>query len=230
MTFRTFRRSSRQQGMALLVTMVILVVVTTMGLIAMRSGMLHLAIGTNAQASMLNFQEADSGIVSVEKAVGTGSTAQNAILPNGVLGMAPGFERIACMKQGALSAPTTPTGMVRCNVQTAMSTDSSSGRGSMAVQVSMINPTNAVGDGQSGEVYGSDIDATPTAGTLLIRTYSTSVIPNFGGATTAAVQTCLNKTQEPSSGASITSCLSDSGAAFTTLVQEFAYGNSGYVN
>jgi Tfp pilus assembly protein PilX len=229
MTFRTFRRYSRQQGMALLVTMVILVVVTTMGLIAMRSGMLHLAIGTNAQVSMLNFQEADSGIVSVEKAVGTGSTAQNAILPNGVLGMAPGFERIACMKQGALSAPTTPTGMVRCNVST-MNTDASSGRGSMAVQVSMINPTNAVGEGQSGEVYGSDIDATPTAGTLLIRTYSTSVIPNFGGATTTTVQSCLNKTQEATSGGTITSCLSDSGAAFTTLVQEFAYGNSGYVN
>lgn len=59
-----------QRGVALLVTLIILVVITTLGLAAMRSGLLHLAIGNNAQASMINTQASVSGLNAVESEIG----------------------------------------------------------------------------------------------------------------------------------------------------------------
>ena len=209
-----------QRGVALIVTLVILAVVTTLGLIAMRSGLLHLAIGNNAQANMINTQAAVAGTRMVEKQVA--ASPQAAILPNGIFGMAAGFERIGCLKNGQLSMPTTPTGTARCALG-----DYDSGRGAVTVQVSIINPSNATGDAQQVVIYGTDTDSALNA--LLIRTYSTSVIPSFGTSTTSVTNCLTTKNQDPATD-NLSKCLSDAGASFSTVVQEYGYGNSGYVN
>lgn len=215
-----------QRGVALLVTLIILVVITTLGLAAMRSGLLHLAIGNNAQASMINTQAANAGLGAVEKEV-TAEVAANpsmgAMVPgSGIFGMPPGTERIGCLKNGVLTLPTTANGVNRC-----ASGDYDSGRQAVKVQVSIINPTNAAGDGQAVLVYGTDTDTALSA--ALFRTYSTSVIPNFGSSPTA-VQDCLDtKNQDPATD-NLAQCLSSAGASYTTVVQEYAYGNGGYVN
>lgn len=217
----------RQKGIALLVTLVILLVVTTLGLAAMRSGLLHLAIGNNAQASMINLQAANAGLGMVEAQVAQqqlnpATYSAGAMTPNvGIFGMAPGFERVACLKNGTLTIPNTAQGSVRCG-----SADYDSGRKAVKVQVSIINPTT---NGQPAQVavYGSDASLPLSA--LLIRTYSTSVIPSFGS-DPSAVQDCLDtKNQDPATD-NLAQCLSSAGAAYTTVVQDYAYGNGGYVN
>ncbi len=53
---------ARQRGIALLVALVVLIVVTLLGTAAMRSALFQTRISTNAQASQLLFQGAESGL------------------------------------------------------------------------------------------------------------------------------------------------------------------------
>lgn len=216
---------SRQRGVALLVTLVILTVVTILGLAAMRSGLLHLAIGTNSQVNTLNFQAADAGFTSVEKKVQADPLA--AIKPSGILGMAAGFERIACLKKTGFDVPTTPTGLKRCDPTATDAddapTDTMSGRDAVIVQVAIINPSDS-----PLNVLGSDEEIASSAA-MLVRTISTSVLPAFGSASAEEIKTCLEKTSDDTTNPSVvtvTDCLEGKGASFTTLVQEYIYGVS----
>lgn len=58
-------RRSSQQGMALLISLVVLVVVSILGATAMRSAAFQSKVSINAQASQMLFQAAESGLASV---------------------------------------------------------------------------------------------------------------------------------------------------------------------
>lgn len=217
-----------QQGVALVVTLVILTIVTILGVVAMRSGMLHIAIGTNAQVAMLNFQEADAGLTAVENTVRADPIG--ASRPSGILGMAPGFERVACLKKTGLVVPTTPTGVLPCDPEATGTAEYSSGRDAVLVQVTLLNPVNAAGESMTAVGFGTDTDVLPGGGNMLVRTLSTSVLPAFGGASTAVVKACLQThpgdDTSDATVVTVTDCLATAGASFTTLVQEYSYGLS----
>lgn len=59
------RRGEPQRGIALLVALVVLIVVTLLGTAAMRSALFQSRISVNAQASQLLFQGAESGLESI---------------------------------------------------------------------------------------------------------------------------------------------------------------------
>lgn len=222
-----------QQGVALLVTLVLLVIVTFMGLVAMRSGLLNVAMSTNSQVDTLLFQSADAGVTSVENKINASLAAANG--PTGPITLAkdnPGVEVISCLKKAGIALTTVITSPARCDPTAAA--DFISGREVVVVQTSLVAPKDKSGKAQVMPVYGSDDAVLPGGGSAMLVTYATSVMPSFGGATTDAVQECLTKPQQDALDAdgkpveTVTSCLADERASFETVVQEFAYGYPGY--
>ena len=57
----------RQHGMALLIALIVLIVVSILGVVAMRSAMFQNRISINSQITNLSFQAAESGLQSVVK-------------------------------------------------------------------------------------------------------------------------------------------------------------------
>lgn len=218
----------REQGMALMMVLIILTIVTIVGLTAMRAGLLDVAIGTNAQVNMLTFQSADSGFSAVENVIAA-EAATNPAAPTaagGILSMGVNFERIVCLKKTGLAAPALPTGQVFCDPTATNDSDFMSPRNAAMVQVAIINPSDTSSTPKPGGI-GTDDQALPGGGAMLLRVISTSVLPNYGNASNAQIKTCLQtKPNDDTSNPAIetvTDCLATAGASFTTLVQEYSY-------
>ena len=207
-------------------TLVILVVVTALGLMALRAGMLNVAVSTNSQVSTLLLQSADAGVTNIQDKI-NGDTAA-AQRTTGLIGMVtntPGVERVGCVIKSGVRMPTLAANS-RC-----ASSDYLSSRDAVTVQFAMVSPASAAGGAQMMVSYGSDAEA-GLGGSPLVRIYSTSVIPNFGGASSSAIQSCLaansDDATDPSSDVLINACLNNEKASATTVVQEFSFGSSGY--
>lgn len=197
----------RQQGAALIVTLMVLVVITVLGVAAMRLGLTGLALSTNAQINSLLFQSADMGIVSFE----------NSVNKNG--GMYAYFTK--------LSQVTGATELVYCQTTTAISqqvcspTTSSnytSGRGAVLVQIAFAKAPNAL-------VLGQD-SGSGAVQNLTFSVRSTSLMPNVGGVSSSSINTCLAMAQtspvDPIDDP-LADCLITAGANTSTLVQEYVY-------
>jgi len=233
----------QQRGVALIVTLVILVVVTFMGLIAMRAGLLQVAMSTNSQVNVLLFQSADAGVSTIEKTINDNVLA--ATVGNGplvVVGDNPGSEIVGCLiktgsgiRQGTTVA--TASSPERCDAGAV--TDRISGRDVVIVQTSLKTPGIA-GAGSSpppkgADFSGTEADLVPGTGDLpeYLLVFATSVMPNYGSATSAEINECLKKPQDdewdPAGIETVTDCLTTANASFHTAVQEYAFGRaSGY--
>lgn len=220
---RAYSFPQSQRGVALIVTLVILLVVTFMGLVAMRGGMLQVAMSTNSQVNALLFQNADAGTNAVFNAISPDPTT-NPTNPINQVRDNPGKELVGCLKSSTLTFGASVTSPVTCNP----SQDFVSGRGAVAVQVSLMVPMNASGGAQTVINYGTDAGVLPGGNNLLVSAYATSVLPAFGSATPATITTCLGKPQEDSVNPTVTDCLAAQNASFETVVQEFSYGYPGY--
>lgn len=229
----TFRH--RQQGVALIVTLFMLVIVTFMGLVAMRAGLLQVAMATNSQVSVLLFQNADAGTGSVENKINSDMTYANG--PTGPITLIkdnPGKAVIGCFtKAGLVLATSVASGSARkCDLATAG--DYVSGREVAAVQVAVMAPVDASGKAQVVMNYGTDDSILPGGGGALVAVYSTSVMPNYGSATKSDIQGCLGQPMEAPvpqttpATLSMTDCLVSKNASYETVVQEFVYGYGGY--
>lgn len=222
----TFRHA--QRGVALIVTLIILVIVTFMGLIAMRTGLLQVAMATNSQVSVLLFQNADAGTGSVESMINADVKAANA--PGGPITLIkdnPGKEVVGCLTKAGLklAKEIDPTKKRLCDLDATAGADFVSGRGAVVVQTSLVSPLDASGNAQTVPSYGTD-DSDIVGGSALVAVYATSVMPNYGSATNAEVEDCMKNLQEGAT--TVTSCLLDKKASFQTVVQEFVYGYPGY--
>lgn len=226
---RTFPH--RQRGVVLIVTLVILVIITFVGLIAMRTGMLQVAMSTNSQVSAVLFQNADAGTIVVENKVNANPTyANSAIGPVTLAKENPGQEVVGCLRKGStgLTMATDIAVPVRCDP--GLVADYVSGRGVVLVQVALTSPLDASGNAQVVQSYGTDDSVLPGGASALLAAYSTSVMPNYGSATATEIKACLELPQEGTviDPDNVTSCLKAENASFQTVVQEFVYGYSGY--
>lgn len=217
-------RRQSQQGVALIVTLMILVIITMVGLVAMRSGMLQVAMATNSQVDALLFQAADAGVGAVEAEINANPLAANT--STGVLGLAkdnPGVEIPLCLNTAGLQKPTTAAG-IECT-----QTDFMSGRGAVRVQMAIRSITNASGGLSQLAQAGTEAGLLPGDGLVQYQLFSTSVMPAFGSATNDQVNTCLTtKNQYDPVNQNVTDCLAAANASFQTVVQEFAFGYAGY--
>lgn len=219
----------QQRGVALIVTLFILVIVTFIGLIAMRSGMQQVAMSTNSQVAVLLFQNADAGTTSVENVINADMTFANG--PTGPITLIkdnPGKAVVGCFTKTGLDLSDSVTTPRKCDLDTAG--EYVSGRGVVVVQVGVQTPVDSSGKAQTVMNYGTDDSILPGGGGALVAVYATSVMPNYGSASKSEIEACLGEPQEAvsSSTDSVTSCLVKKNASFQTVVQEFVYGYGGY--
>lgn len=206
----------KQRGAAILVVMLILLVITVLGITAVRMGLTSLTIATNSQVSALLFQSADTGVVSFEQRVTADPAA--AALPDGIIGPslnAPGVEVPYCItKADRLRAG-------GCVVGT--DSDYTSTRDAVMNQIAVEVPAAADGSPMKGVVLGTDLDRAGISN-YRVNVYSTAVLPVFGSADNTEINGCLVKPNDDPADPTVTDCLSDEGAVFTTTVQEYNYG------
>lgn len=208
----------RESGMALIATLVILLVVTMLGLTAMRAGLLNLSIATNSQVDNLLFRGSDTALLMVENQVNADPVAAaSAVGLVGSATLAPGIEQNNCL---------TKTGFVAGNCTLTNASNFMSARDAVAVKLTMLNPTRADGEPAKVLTPGSD----DTYADDLVIAISTSVLPAFNSAASSSdIQACLNKPSDDSKDVTVettTDCLSKAGAAFTTTVQEYAFSGA----
>lgn len=211
----------KQRGAAILVVLLILLVITVLGITAVRMGLTSLTIATNSQVSALLFQSADTGVVSFEQRVTANPAA--AALPDGVIGPslnAPGVETPYCFTKGdRLRAGGCVVGA---------DGDFTSTRNAVLNQVAVEVPAAADGSPMRGVVLGTDLDRAGI-NSYRVNVYSTAVLPVFGAANEAELNECLSNrpnddSEDPAGIDTVTDCLTDEGAVFTTMAQEYNYG------
>lgn len=204
---------NRQKGAAILVVMLVLLVITLLGVAAVRMGLTSLSIATNSQVNALLFQAADSGLVTFEQKVVEDPAA--AALPTGVIGPSlntPGVEQMYCV---------TKANRLKAGVCT--SSDFTSARAALVNQIAIEVPAAADGSPMRAVVLGTDLDRAGISN-YVVHVHSTSVLPVFGAASGGEVDDCLKKPNDSEADPTVTDCLTDEGAVFNTLVQEYSYG------
>lgn len=216
------RERNQQQGFALIVTLLVLVVVTIIGVSAMRLSFLNLTTSTNSQVNMLLMESANGGLNAVSDQMAT--DAVNALKTTGLLGQAlakPGFEAIRCFTQTLK--------MANNNCDPTQSAQAFSGRAASYLQIAAVTPANAAGDAQAPVTYGTDTDAVPVASGYKVVVLATSAIPVLGGDTGSRAKACYTNTNDDSltpSATSVTDCMANESIPFTTVVQEYCVGYS----
>lgn len=210
--------SATQRGAAIVVVMLILLVITVLGMAAVRMGLTSLTIATNSQVGALLFQSADNGLNAFERRVV--ADLSGAGKATGIIGPAlnnPGSEVVYCM--------TKADGLRLGNCDATSTDDYTSDRDVAVNQVSIEVPAGADGQPQRSLVLGSDPErALPT---YKVVVHSTSVIPVFGSADSEDISLCfaeVNDDFDVPADVTVTDCLTDAGAVFTTMVQEYDYG------
>lgn len=213
------RQMKRQRGATIIVVMMILVVITVLGIAAIRMGLTSLSIATNSQVNALLFQSADNGLISFEQRVLANPTA--AALPGGAIGPAlnsPGIDIPFCV--------TKANRMRAGNCAAGTAADFTSARDAVVNQVAVFVPAAADGSPMKSIPLGTDPDR---AGIFAYRVtvHSTSVLPVFGSASDPAINNCLTRPSDDTDAPAVetvTDCLAAAGAVYTTVMQEYEYG------
>lgn len=209
---------NRQKGAAILVVLMILLIITLLGIAAVRMGLTSLSVATNSQVNALLFQAADTGLVVFEQKVR--ENPAEAALPIGIIGPAlnsPGEEKLYCVTKSD-----------RLKVDGCKAADGfySSARDAVISQIAVKVPAAADGSPMRAVVLGTDLDRAGISA-YRVDVHSTSVIPAFGAADNDEITECLglvNDDSDATSAETVTECLTDKGAVFNTLVQEYSYG------
>jgi len=212
-----------QRGAALITVLVILIIVTLMGVTAVRMGMSSLALATSSQVSQILFESADVGTEYLRGAVLADAVA--AMSSGGVIGITSGADTPLCvtpvvgstfanLTQGACNANNKPAHYL-------------SKRGVALTQVTYRRLTVTEGDSNNAEDDISQGGGTAATGSAeRLKVYSTAVVPSFGSADIAAINGCLqlpSDDDEPDTlnVTTVTDCLTDAGAVFTTHASEY---------
>ena len=212
-----------QRGAALITVLVILIIVTLMGVTAVRMGMSSLALATSSQVSQILFESADVGTEYLKSAVL--ADAVTAMSSGGVIGIAAGADTPLCVTPVAGSTFTNLSPGV-CDANNNPSHYLSK-RGVVLTQVNYRRLTVSDGDSNNAEDDISQAGGPAATGSATrLKVYSTAVVPSFGSANPTVINDCLTKgsdDDEPdtSTVTTITDCLTDAGAVFTTHASEY---------
>lgn len=212
------QRAHLQRGAALIAVLVILVIITLLGVTAMRMGITSLALATNSQVVQVLFQSADIGTNQLFNTVNaTGATALD------TTGVLAGQSGSLCVTPvAAATFPNLTAGT--CNANSAASYLNAN-----QVVLTQVNyERTEVIEGQANDKE-SDISVLGQSdnilgGVELLKMFSTAVVPSFGSASTATINGCLNNVPDDADNVAtvtITDCLTNAGAVFTTHESEY---------
>lgn len=236
----------QEQGSTLIVILILLVIITVLGTLAIRQSLTSLNIATNSQAQQLLMQSSDAVLYRLG-ATGFASTSGT---PTSLIGYAlqnQGNEVVFCFRSQINPATTfsvSNTSLLKwndgntditvdgisgfCSLST--SNDYASKRKAQLSQVAIVvNPVSKTPARPLQFVnIGSDLDSLgklDTEQSKKIRVYVTSILPNLSTAAATDIETCLQRPNEsPLSGSETTnsSCLEELGVPYNTQVQDFS--------
>lgn len=222
-----------QRGVTLIVVLIVLLLITIIGVYAVRQSLTGLNIATSSQAQQALFQSSDMPLYKLSYGGIANSVANNKSL----LGYAKqnfGSEVVFCYRSsqqaGALPRVPTPnnTSLIVSGVaqtQNGFCDANNLSNRSQITQVTIVaRPTVNVSQPFSTYIKGADTasigDGQSALEAVQFRVYVTSILPALSKASTANINACL---QQPSnSGATTqTSCLSGLGVPFNTQIEDF---------
>ena len=212
------QRVHLQRGAALIAVLVILVVITLLGVTAMRMGITSLALATNSQVVQVLFQSADIGTNQLFNTVN--STGAAALDTTGVLAGKTGRLCVTPVSSATFTNLTSGA----CDAESATSYLNAN-----RVVFAQVNyERSEVNDVQANDKE-SDISVLGQSenilgGVEILKVFSTAVVPSFGSASTTTINGCLNNTPDDADDTAtvtITDCLTNAGAVFTTHASEY---------
>lgn len=204
-----------QQGLALIVVMVILLVVTILGISAVRMSLTSLSVATNSQIKGLLFQSADAGHLILEEQSGIDLKAafnEGGLLDVGSDTISPGAlggDKRWCLLKG--QARDKALVQQVCNP----TTDFMSFRDAVVTQLWVRKMGESVA-ATSDAGLGSDSEVSVN---FPIQVQSTSILVTYNGASLVVIQDCLKLDAEPAA-----KCLNDKGVESVTNVQDYTAG------
>lgn len=220
-----------QKGMTLIVVLLVLIVMTLLGISAMRMGLSSLSVATNSQVGNLLYESADAGLFHLERTAMLNVGV--ALQPGGVL--ATNSEDVFCLKPKSGSVA-----LVAGRCDSSASGDFMSSRNAALTQVHVINRGSTDEFSQNATmILGSDSSIRQSQ-KIEVTVASTAVLPGFGSATTGTINGCLANTGDDTvrtgaagstyevSDASVTTvseCLSANGGVYSTLLEDFEISN-----
>lgn len=237
----------QQKGAALIAVLIIVIIVTMLGVAAMRMGLTGLTLATNSQAGNLLFQAADLGMNTMQRAVNNGiATADitNAMDASGVIGKSGENTYCVSTQVGATwgTGASQVSGLSEGACVAGTSTQYISGRNLALTQVNYIRrPQAAFGTNVATSNLSASLGSAgqPVQQDLIIVS-STAVMPTLGSADLGTINGCLNGSstyytvndgtgiisddEDNPNRQTITDCLTDVGAVFTTHQDQFLVG------
>lgn len=223
LTQKTVHR--RQRGAALIAVLVILVIITILGVTAMRMGITSLALATNSQVVQVLFQSADTGTTEAIKTFNQDPDV--AISNKGIFGNT----KSALCVTPVVGATFTNFTQGTCNPD---SSDSYLSQRKITLtqlnyRVDPVVKELDVGSSNKQKSLTEDGYSDKAVDDYSLKLYSTAVIPSFGSASTSDIKTCLSKEPDDfdSNGdydktvETITDCLTNAGSVFTTHASEY---------
>lgn len=239
----------QQQGATLITVMIIMVVITMLGLTAMRMGLSSLALASNSQASNILFQAADVGMMEFGLAVDEtkgyadrkmtiGGVEKTGFLTAAVAVAVEGVDPATIQEFNYCLTPKRATRLTPGFCDAEQTSDYMTGRDTVVVQVTLKPVYN------NEILLGSDSTSVGPVRSYKFMVYSTAVLPAFGSASKSDINDCLRlvnddgdsynlNPQDPASVTeltnrhgvtSVTDCLTDVGAVFSTTLNQVVYG------
>lgn len=226
---------SQQLGNTLIIILILLVVITIVGTIAIRQGLLSLKVATNSQAQSLLLQNTDAYFFKLE----AGSDKQKVINASkfGPIGYASQIENIGqevsyCFtrdNEQAFDANTvgkfvSGTGLSKGYCNPVSADNFTSGRKAVMTQVT-IQVENKASAPLENFVLGTDTELVNPA--MRIRVNVVSLMPAMASATNTTIINCLkDNPAEADTGTTKTSCLRANNIPYNAQVTEYKQSNS----
>lgn len=245
---KTHTPKYKQEGMALLAVLVIVIVVTLLGVTAMRMSITSLALATNSQVSNLLFQASDLGIRSFANNITNVAAAMDGAGILNPLGSGSNERALCVSTDGATwgSGIYSVNGFRNGSCVVGNANNFVSARNLVVTQLNYIRMDKGGGQVNNGE---TDLTKTEILDETQYIVTSTSVMPGLGSADVDTINDCLDGTHSTMTAGmvsedtvaafqkgqlssdvtgaatvTITDCLTDIGAVFTSHQQVFAAG------
>ncbi|MHA3983876.1 pilus assembly PilX family protein [Acinetobacter venetianus] len=201
-----------QRGAALIVVMIMLVVITIIGTIAVRQSIISLNIATNGQAQQLLLQNSDAAFFNVEKE----DNLIQSLTASGMFGYINGAankdkEMVFCFRGSESSffdierasliyweaAKTQPTKNALgsdgyCSVSATSNNFFTSGRRAVMTQVSVKFSSQSENDPFYGMQYGTDEKGVKFEKNKPVKVFAVSIMPTFSTESASSIDECLN--------------------------------------
>ena len=203
---------SYQRGATLIVVMIMLLVITIIGTLAIKQGLVSLNVATNSQAQQLLMQNSDAAFFNIER---EGNLIQS-LTASGMFGYINGAinkdkEMVFCFRgteanffdinraslmmwEPAKLKPTNDSlGMEGyCSVSKSTGNFFTSGRRAVVTQIAVKFSTQLDNDPFYGTQYGTDEKGVKFEKNKPVKVFSVSLMPTLTSTDSAAIDACLN--------------------------------------